>query len=241
MDANGLGLLNTSVLGGGTELGSNLVRPGRSRRHVPGQRRFSDIHVPADPEQRRGSGDCDRDRRRRRRRRSHPGRGSQLAEQPAEQLWHHGLGGRQRSAEFRWQRAFHGRNLDRDGADPIATTGTSATNNGVYSLHSAAYTAGAAETLTFQNGQGTANVVLGTAETVGTVIAKVNAATASLGIYAVADPLGTGISFQSVSNFTSSTTLAGERFRGLRRSGSGHGAHHLRFGYRQCASRHQLH
>jgi flagellin len=66
--------------------------------------------------------------------------------------------------------------------------------------------------LTFQNGQGTANVTLGTTETLASALSKINAQTAQYGIYAVANSAGTGISFQSVNNFTASTTAAGGAF-----------------------------
>src|SRR6202035_3784021 len=45
-------------------------------------------------------------------------------------------------------------------ADAIATTTTTATNSGVYNVAGAGTFHGVAETLTFQNGQGTANVSL---------------------------------------------------------------------------------
>ena len=99
--------------------------------------------------------------------------------------------------------------------------GTTATNNGIYSLDGAgSYTTGAAETLTFQNGQGTATVILGASESAQTAITKINTATASLGIYAVLNSAGTGIPFQSINNFTASTTLAGGVFTipGLRQA-----------------------
>jgi flagellin len=97
--------------------------------------------------------------------------------------------------------------------DKIATTATSATNSGVYNVAGAAsYTTGTAENLTFQNGQGTATVALGTGESVSTAISKINAQTAQYGIYAVANTSGNGISFQSVNNFTASTDQAGKTF-----------------------------
>jgi flagellin len=65
-----------------------------------------------------------------------------------------------------------------------------------------------AETVTFQNGQGTANVALTVGDTLASALSKINAQTASLGIYAIANAAGTGISIQSVNNFTASTTAA---------------------------------
>jgi flagellin len=111
-------------------------------------------------------------------------------------------------------------NTTTDVVDPIATATTLAnptfgtgTNNGVYSTSTGnpTYTA-TAETLTFQNGQGSANVTLTGADSLSSALAEINAQTSSLGIYAVANALGTGISFQSDSNFTASTTAAGGAF-----------------------------
>lgn len=97
-------------------------------------------------------------------------------------------------------------------ADLIATNNSTATNSGVYSVAGAASYTGAAETLTFQNGQGTATVALTAGDTLASALSKINAQTASLGIYAVTNSAGTGISIQSVNNFTASTTAAGGTF-----------------------------
>jgi flagellin len=99
-----------------------------------------------------------------------------------------------------------------DAVDQIATTASTATNNGVYNAAGAAVYAGKAETLTFQNAQGTANVTLTAADTLTSALAKINAQTATLGIYAVANSAGTGVSLQSTGNFTASTTAAGGTF-----------------------------
>ena len=99
-----------------------------------------------------------------------------------------------------------------DVTDQIATTASTATNGGVYSTAGEATYAGAAETLTFQNGSGTANVALTVGDTLTSALAKINAQTASLGIYAVENSAGTGISFQSAANFTASTTAAAGTF-----------------------------
>ncbi|HEX4593397.1 MAG TPA: flagellin, partial [Bryobacteraceae bacterium] len=93
--------------------------------------------------------------------------------------------------------------------DKIATTATSATNSGVYNVAGQGTYAPAIETLTFQNGQGTANVSLTAGDTVASALSKINAQTAQYGIYAVANAAGTGLSFQSVGNFTASSTAAG--------------------------------
>jgi flagellin len=96
--------------------------------------------------------------------------------------------------------------------NPIATEGSLATNGGVYEVDGAASYTGKTETLTFQNGQGTANVTLSAANTLSSALSAINAQTSPLGIYAVANAAGTGISFQSVGNFTASTTAAGGTF-----------------------------
>jgi flagellin len=99
------------------------------------------------------------------------------------------------------------------GSDAIATNGTTATNNGVYSYAGIAdynTSPGTPETLTFQNGQGTATVGLTAlnATTAEAAISVINQQTAAIGIYAVLNSAGTGISFESVNNFTASTSLA---------------------------------
>jgi flagellin len=96
--------------------------------------------------------------------------------------------------------------------NPIATALSQATNTGVYSAAGIAVYGAKAETLTFQNGQGTANVALLTTDTLASALSKINAQTSSLGIYAIANAAGTGISIQSVNNFTASTTAAGGTF-----------------------------
>jgi len=100
----------------------------------------------------------------------------------------------------------------------VATAATTATNTGVYSIAGKAAWANAGagntEHITFQNGQGTVTVALATANiaNVAQAISTINAQTAALGIYAVANTAGTGISFQSGSNFTASTDTAAATF-----------------------------
>ncbi len=96
-------------------------------------------------------------------------------------------------------------------ADPnlIATVASQAFNTGDYSVAGGAGYTAANETLTFQNGQGTATVALTAADTLASALSKINAQTASLGIYAITNSAGTGISIQSVNNFTASTNAAG--------------------------------
>jgi flagellin len=94
----------------------------------------------------------------------------------------------------------------------VATATSSASNGGVYSTAGAASYTAVSETLSFQNGQGTASVALTAADTVDTALAKINAETSSLGIYAVKNAAGTGVSIQSTGNFSASTTAANGTF-----------------------------
>jgi flagellin len=89
-----------------------------------------------------------------------------------------------------------------------AATASTATNTGVYSAAGGATYTAAAETLVFQNGNGTASVALTTGDTADSALAKINAKTASLGVYAVKNSAGTGISIQSNSNFSISGAVA---------------------------------
>jgi flagellin len=101
--------------------------------------------------------------------------------------------------------------------DKIAVSGATASNLGTYNVQGADnYTGGLAEgiaeNLTIQNGQKSISVALDGTETLGGAIAKINAQTAAAGIYAVQDAAGTGISFQSSNNFTVSTDTAAGAF-----------------------------
>jgi flagellin len=93
-------------------------------------------------------------------------------------------------------------------ANPIATAGSEAVNSGVYDVDGATTALFPGETLTIQNGQGTATVTLATTDNLASALSKINAQTSSLGIYAIANAAGTGISLQSVSNFTASSSSA---------------------------------
>jgi len=90
--------------------------------------------------------------------------------------------------------------------DAIATTGAAATNTGVYEADGATTTLFPGEVLTFQNGQGTATVTLTNADNLASALSKINSATSKLGVYAIANTAGSGISIQSVNNFTVSST-----------------------------------
>lgn len=100
----------------------------------------------------------------------------------------------------------------------VATANSTATNSGVYEVSGETTWAGAGagntENLSFQNGQGSVSVALVNNNTpnVASAISQINAKTAALGIYAVLNTAGTGISFQSDSNFTASSDTAAATF-----------------------------
>jgi flagellin len=210
VDATGLGIANTSVLGGGTELTGNTKRldaPGATFLSNAATQTFTFnlIHNNAATSVTAtvtgGAG---------------PTGGltqAQIITSLNSQLSSYGINaqvGTDGQLSFGGSTAFTVSTTTADATDQIATTATTATNNGVYSVAGAAAYTGVAETLQFANGQGTANVALTAADTVNTALAKINAQTASIGIYAVLNTAGTGISFQSVGNFTAgSSTPAG--------------------------------
>jgi flagellin len=71
------------------------------------------------------------------------------------------------------------------------------------------YSATAGDTLQFQTANGPAQVALAAGTTLAGAIAQINASTASLGVYAVQNAAGTGISFQSSSSFAVTNAAAG--------------------------------
>ncbi len=108
------------------------------------------------------------------------------------------------------------------GTDGInAGSNAVADNSGMYRMASAVMSAvtaaSSAETLTFQNASGSATVTLSetTGDTVAHAVAAINAATASLGIYALESyATGNGLAIQSSSSFTV-TSYSGEASNGL--------------------------
>jgi len=208
VDAAGLGLTNTSVLGGGTELTGNSVRldaPGATFLKSASQTfTFNLISNNATTSITAtvtgGAGGLTQ---------------SQVLGSLNTQLSQYGINaqvGSDGQLNFGGGTPFTVSTATTDVADQIATTASTATNAGDYSTAGAGTYTGAAETLTFQNGQGTANVTLTGADTLTSALANINSQTGSLGIYAVANAAGTGISFQSDANFTASTTAAGGAF-----------------------------
>jgi len=208
VDATGLGIANTSVLGGGAELTGNSVRldaPGASFLTSASQTfTFNLIHnnsaTSVTATVTGGASGLNE---------------SQVLSSLNSQLSPYGITaqvGSDGQLNFGGGTAFTVSTTTADAVDQIATTASTATNNGVYNAAGAAVYAGKAETLTFQNAQGTANVTLTAADTLTSALAKINAQTATLGIYAVANSAGTGVSLQSTGNFTASTTAAGGTF-----------------------------
>jgi flagellin len=214
VDATGLSLQNTSVLGGGTELVGNHIRldaPGATFLTSASQTfTFNLINNNAAESITA----------------TVTGGASGLTESGVltslnNQLSQYGIAaqvGSDGQLSFGGGTPFTVSTLTTDAVDPIATTGANpptvagtgtAVNDGVYSTAGNGTFAGTAETLTFQNGQGTANVTLSGADTLTSALAEINAKTGSLGIYAVANEAGTGLSFQSDGNFTASTNAAG--------------------------------
>ena len=98
-----------------------------------------------------------------------------------------------------------------DGLTTTASTVT-ATNSGGYSAAGTATFALKAQVLTLQNGQGSKTVSLLVTDTLDIAINKINAATASIGLYALKNAAGTGLSLQSNSNFTVSQDVAAGAF-----------------------------
>jgi flagellin len=209
VDAHGLGLANTSVLGGGTELTGNSVRldaPGATFLTSSASQTFT-FNLSSGGAATTVTATVN-------------GGASGLSESGVlsslnGQLSQYGITasvGSDGQLNFGGTTAFTVSTTTSDATDQIATTASTGTNNGVYSVAGAGTYTGAAETLTFQNGQGTATVTLSAADDLTSALAAINAQTASLGIDAVANAAGTGISIQSVNNFTASTTAAGGTF-----------------------------
>jgi flagellin len=206
VDAAGLGIGNTSVLGGGTELTGNSARldaPGAT--FLNGATQTFTFHVLSSGNATNVTATVDGT--------SGALTQSQVLTSLNSQLSNYGITasvGGDGQLQFGGSNAFTVTTATADTTDEIATTLSNATNNGVYSVAGAGTYTGKIETLSFQNGQGSASVSLVAADTVDTAIAKINAQTASLGIYAVknATATGTGISFQSINNFTASSNAA---------------------------------
>ncbi len=209
VDAAGLGLAGTSVLGGGTELAGNTVRldaPGGTFLSGSATQTFAfnlisgGAATAVTATVTGTAGGINQ---------------STVLSQLNSQLSQYGITASVDSngqLNFGGTAAFTVKTTTADATDEIATTASTGTNNGVYSVAGQAVYGAAAETLTIQNAQGTATVALPAAGTVASALAAINAKTDTLGIYAVANAAGTGISLQSSNNFTTSSTAAGGTF-----------------------------
>jgi flagellin len=90
-----------------------------------------------------------------------------------------------------------------------AGTGT-ATNNSNYTVDSGTWVVTtAAETMKIQTSAGAATVNIPTGESLAATISDINAQTASLGVFAVLNAAGTGVSFQGSNSFSVQDTAAG--------------------------------
>jgi len=65
------------------------------------------------------------------------------------------------------------------------------------------------ETLKFQTNNGAASIDIASTDTLQSAVSKINSQTASLGVYAVINSAGTGISFQGANSFSISDSQAG--------------------------------
>ena len=206
VDANGLGIANTSVLGGGTELTGNSKRldaPGATFLSASATQAFTFNLISnnaASTVTATVAGTAGGLTQ------------SQVLSSLNSQLQQYGITaqvGSDGQLNFSGTTAFTVKTTTADATDQIATTASTASNNGVYSAAGqTTYGAGTAENLRFQNGQGTATVALTGSETLSQAISEINQQTASLGIYAVKNAAGTGLSFQSIGNFSMSTDTA---------------------------------
>ncbi|HVW07883.1 MAG TPA: flagellin [Bryobacteraceae bacterium] len=209
VDASGLGIANTSVLSGGTSLPGNTVRldaPGAVFLAGNGIQNFdfnliqnnNATHITV----------------------SVNGGTAGLSETGILNALNAGLSGYGITAQvgsdgklnFGGGTAFTVEVGSTTSGQAVADVSSNAVNGGVYSTAGATTYTGVNETLTFQNAQGTVNVALTTSDTVGTALAKINAATSSIGIFAVQNFTHTGVSIQSTGNFSVSSTAANGTF-----------------------------
>lgn len=92
-----------------------------------------------------------------------------------------------------------------------STAGTGATvNTSNYAIAGqSSYSPAAGDSLQFQTSAGPVTVALAAGTPLGTAITQINASTATLGVYAVENPAGTGISFQAQNSFSITNRNAG--------------------------------
>ncbi len=96
-----------------------------------------------------------------------------------------------------------------NGTDNILSAAGTAENTSNYISDGQTTYAAGAQTLTFQTSNGSASVALLATDNVSSAIGKINAQTASTGVFAIANSAGTGISFQSASSFSVNASAAG--------------------------------
>ena len=201
VDAKSLGLGNTSVLSGGTELTGNTVRldaPGVTFLSGAATQVFT-FHLAA-PNGSATSFNA-----------TVTGTAAGLSQsdvlsQLNSQLSPYGISaqvGSDGQLQFGGATAFTVTAAAASAGTGVATGTTTASNGGVYSAAGADSYTGKAENLTFQNGQQTASVALIAADTVDTAISKINAATSGLGIYAVKNAAELELVFRSRARATS--------------------------------------
>ncbi len=208
VDATSLGINNTSVLGGGTELTGNSVRlDAPAATFLSGATQTFTFNTLSNDNATTVTAKVD-------------GTAGALTQAQVlsslnSQLNNYGITaqvGSDGQLNFGGSTPFTVSTTTADATDQIATTATTATNNGVYEVDGAASYTGKVETLTFMSAQGSAKVTMAAADTLTSALAKINAATASIGVYAVANSAGTGISLQGGSTFSVSTTAANGTF-----------------------------
>ena len=212
VDAAGLGIANTSVIGGGTELNGNGIRldaPGATFLTAANHTESFAFNLIANGAETTFTATV-------------TGQVGGLTEsgvltQLNSQLNSYGINaqvGADGKLQFAGSTPFTlNTTVANAGADAIATAGSTASNLGTFNVQGAEnYVGGAANTvaenLTIQNGSQSVTVALAGTETLSQAISDINAKTGTLGIYAVQDAAGTGISFQSANNFTVATDTA---------------------------------
>jgi flagellin len=114
--------------------------------------------------------------------------------------------------QFSGSNAFTVKDVPGSGTSKLTnetTTSLLAENTSNYSVDGATtFTGTIGETLQFQTGNGPSTVVLAATTSLSAAITQINVATSGLGVYAVVNSAGTGISFQSAGSFSVSSTTA---------------------------------
>ncbi len=91
----------------------------------------------------------------------------------------------------------------------VVNSAGSSKNTSNYTIDGQTTYAAAAQTLTFQTSSGSASVSILAGDNMAAAISKINAQTASMGVYAVANTAGTGISLQGSNSFSVNASAAG--------------------------------